>query len=198
MQVSNLHLQFAFQISVTTDIRFYGLLKTIGTTDRQIRRIVCNQALLLSILGIPLGLVVGYGIGTQITPLIIVNLHGLSAKDLSFSPWIFILSALFSLFTVLISCRKPAHIAAKISAVAAVRYTEGSALHHKKERRTRGAKIIHMAWANLGRNRKKTMLTLMPIAVIFPIFLFLGIIVPLISYQIMGRQSIVDRIRQAD
>ena len=29
-----------FQISVTNDIRFYGLLKTIGTTPRQLRRII--------------------------------------------------------------------------------------------------------------------------------------------------------------
>ncbi len=29
-----------FQISVTGDIRFYGLLKTIGTTPRQLRRII--------------------------------------------------------------------------------------------------------------------------------------------------------------
>ena len=33
-----------FQISVTNDIRFYGLLKTIGTTPRQIRRIIRQQA----------------------------------------------------------------------------------------------------------------------------------------------------------
>ena len=34
-----------FQISVTNDIRFYGLLKTIGTTGRQLRRIIRYQAL---------------------------------------------------------------------------------------------------------------------------------------------------------
>lgn len=40
-----------FQISVSNDIRFYGLLKTIGTTGRQIKRIVRQQALLLSLEG---------------------------------------------------------------------------------------------------------------------------------------------------
>ena len=48
-----------FQISVTNDIRFYGLLKTIGTTPRQLRRIIRQQALTLSLAGIPLGLVRG-------------------------------------------------------------------------------------------------------------------------------------------
>ena len=44
-----------FQISVTNDIRFYGLLKTIGTTPRQLRRIIRQQALTLSLAGIPWG-----------------------------------------------------------------------------------------------------------------------------------------------
>ena len=35
-----------FQISVTGDIRFYGLLKTIGTTPRQLKRMIRQQAFL--------------------------------------------------------------------------------------------------------------------------------------------------------
>ena len=44
-----------FQISVTNDIRFYGLLKTIGMTGRQLKRIIRLQAVLLSVIGIPGG-----------------------------------------------------------------------------------------------------------------------------------------------
>ena len=40
-----------FQISVAGDIRFYGLLKTIGTTPRQLKRIIRQQALLLCLIG---------------------------------------------------------------------------------------------------------------------------------------------------
>ena len=39
-----------FQISVAGDIRFYGLLKTIGTTPRQLKRIIRQQALLLCLI----------------------------------------------------------------------------------------------------------------------------------------------------
>ena len=38
-----------FQISVTGDIRFYGLLKTIGTTPRQLKRMTRQQAFLLCV-----------------------------------------------------------------------------------------------------------------------------------------------------
>ncbi len=58
-----------FQISVAGDIRFYGLLKTIGTTPRQLRRIIRLQALAMSAAGIPIGLVLGWlGYGTSSRP----------------------------------------------------------------------------------------------------------------------------------
>ena len=49
-----------FQISVLRDLHFYGLLKTIGTTDRQIRSILSRQAWILSLIGIPIGLIGGF------------------------------------------------------------------------------------------------------------------------------------------
>ena len=57
-----------FQISVAGDIRYYGLLKTIGVTPRQLRRMIRQQALLLCAVGIPLGLLLGYGIGVAAVP----------------------------------------------------------------------------------------------------------------------------------
>ena len=104
-----------FQISVTNDIRFYGLLKTIGTTPRQLRRIIRQQALTLSLAGIPLGLVLGWLIGGQLTPAIVSQLNGVVPMT-SVSPVIFIGAALFSLVTVLLSCRKPGRIAGKEAA----------------------------------------------------------------------------------
>ena len=59
-----------FQISVTGDIRFYGLLKTIGVTPRQLKRIIRQQALFLCIVGIPAGLLLGYGVGATLTPVV--------------------------------------------------------------------------------------------------------------------------------
>lgn len=49
-----------FNISVSNDIHRYGLLKTIGTTGRQIKRMVYIEALTLSAVGIPSGLILGW------------------------------------------------------------------------------------------------------------------------------------------
>lgn len=149
-----------FQISVSNDIRFYGLLKTIGTTRRQIRRIIRQQALLLSLIGIPLGLLVGYGVGARLTPVVLSRLNGVIQNAVSASPLIFIGSALFALVTVMISCRRPGRMAAKVSPVEAVHYTEGTSNKKAIRRSQSGASLPKMAWTNLGRSRGKTAVTI--------------------------------------
>lgn len=153
-----------FQISVAGDIRFYGLLKTIGTTPRQLRRIIRIQALALSAAGIPIGLVIGWLIGGQLTPVIVARLNGIMPMT-SVSPWIFVVSAAFALLTVLISCRKPGRMAARVSPVEAVRYTEGSSEKTRvKGRKARKVTPFTMAWANLGRSRGKTVVTILSLS----------------------------------
>ena len=49
-----------FEISVVQEIKKYGLLRTIGTTEKQIKRIVYKQAFWLSIIAISIGLILGY------------------------------------------------------------------------------------------------------------------------------------------
>lgn len=147
-----------FQVSVTGDIRFYGLLKTIGTTPRQLRHIITQEALFLCIIGIPVGLLLGYGIGAVLTPIALETTSIIGTKAaISSSPIIFIGSAVFAIITVFLSCRKPGKMAAKVSPVEAAKYTEGMT-GKKKKRHSRGAKVYQMAFANLGRNKKKTIL----------------------------------------
>ena len=152
-----------FQISVAGDIRFYGLLKTIGTTPRQLRRIIRLQALALSIAGIPIGLVLGWFVGGQLTPVIVERLNGVIALT-SQNPLIFIIAALFALFTVLLSCRRPGRMAAKVSPVEAVRYTEAGSKNRAKGRRVRKVSPFTMAWANLGRSKGKTTVTVISLS----------------------------------
>lgn len=146
-----------FQISVSNDVRFYGLLKTIGTTGRQIKRIISGQAFLLAAVGIPIGLAFGYGAGIIMTRIVVSQLT--VKLTYSVSPVIFLGAAVFSLATVWLSCRKPRKMAARISPVEAVRYTEGAGSKRKKKKGEKGASIFRMAVANLGRNRQKTVIT---------------------------------------
>ena len=152
-----------FQISVAGDIRFYGLLKTIGTTPRQLRRIIHFQALLLSAAGIPLGLLAGWLAGIQLVPIIVAQLSAVVVVS-SVSPVLFLGAGTFALVTVLISCRRPARMAARVSPIEALRYTEGGSMKRKGLRRSKGVSLFSMAAANLGRSRGKTVITMISLA----------------------------------
>lgn len=151
-----------FQISVAGDVRFYGLLKTIGTTPRQLRRMIRQQAFFLSIIGIPLGLVLGWLLGKVLLPIIVAQLDGVVLTT-SVSPWIFVGSALFALVTVFISCLRPGRMAGRVSPVEALRYTEGSG-RSKGSRKKESVSLFSMVWANLGRSRGKTIVTILSLA----------------------------------
>lgn len=154
-----------FQISVIRDIRYYGLLKTIGTTGKQIKKILRRQALVLGFLGIPLGLIGGFILGKAVVPKFLeLSSYTVDQVTVSMNPWIFVEAAVFTLLTVWISAGKPARMAARISPVEAVRYTEGYQDKRKSKKSTDGGKLWKMALSNLGRNKRKTILVLISLS----------------------------------
>lgn len=129
-----------FYLSVNNDIRIYGLLKNVGATGKQLKKIVRRQAFLLSFCGIPIGLLLGYLVGARLTPYL---LSGSSTGEeirllLSTNPLIFVGAVLFVLLTVYAGCIKPCRIVSSISPVEAVRMTEGE-LPGQKHSRAFGA-----------------------------------------------------------
>lgn len=165
-----------FRISVIRDIRYYGLLKTVGTTGRQVKRILRRQALWMACMGIPSGMILGFFVGKALVPkLIEQTTYEDGAVAVSANPLIFIGAALFSFVTVLISIRKPAKIAARVSPVEAVRYTEGAEIgalrkgknksgQDKQKKSTDGGKIWKMAWSNLARSKGRTVVVILSLS----------------------------------
>lgn len=165
-----------FRTSVIRDIRYYGLLKTVGTTGRQVKRILRRQALWMACMGIPSGMILGFFVGKALVPkLIEQTTYEDGAVAVSANPLIFIGAALFSFVTVLISIRKPAKIAARVSPVEAVRYTEGAEIgalrkgknksgQDKQKKSTDGGKIWKMAWSNLARSKGRTVVVILSLS----------------------------------
>ncbi len=148
-----------FQISVASDIQFYGKLKTLGMTKRQIKKIIYGQGNRLSLLGIPVGLMIGYLLGIVLVPALIATKD--FTPTVSANPIIFIGSALFAYITVIVSCLLPAGLAGKISPMEALRYTDAdSSVKHKVKKTKKGASLAGMAWANLWRNKRRTVMVI--------------------------------------
>ena len=160
-----------FFISVIKDIKHYGLLKTIGTTGQQIKRIVNIQALMFCLIGIPVGLILGYLLSIGLFPLFLSITVFDSSISIIVNPFIFLVAALLSLLTVFISCKHPAKIAGKISPVEATRYTGVNTSQTKKTKRGYdGANVGRMAFSNLFRNKKKAFITIASVS--FGLILF--------------------------
>ncbi|KGE20927.1 ABC transporter permease [Paenibacillus wynnii] len=160
-----------FYISVVRDVKFYGLLKTIGTTPRQLRKIISVQAQVLYLIALPFGLASGYGIGCLLTPL--VNSFSSESVEASYSvsPIIFIGAAIFSYITVWLGASKPGRIASRISPVEAVKFSGVSIGGKKKSKKSKhGAKLNSMALSNLFRSKKKLLLMLSSLSLSITLF----------------------------
>ena len=152
-----------FYISIAQDIRFYGMLKTLGTTARQIRKIVYRKAIKLSLMGIPIGLLLGWPIGRLLLPAIVNMLTDDIRIVTTVNPLIFLVAIFFSAITVFISCQKPAILAAKVSPMEALHYIEQTG-GKKKQRRSKHISTMMMAKNNLTRNKKKVMIVTLSFA----------------------------------
>jgi len=117
----------AFRISATERLRQFGILKSVGATRRQIRQTVIYESIFLALLGIPIGLIVGFvvqGIGIQVANYFLSTIIGAySTETLQFtiSPAIIIASILVSFVMAILAAWLPARKAAKVPAIDAIR-----------------------------------------------------------------------------
>lgn len=147
-----------FRISVNRDIQTYGLLKSVGTTGRQLKIIVRRQALRLSAAGIPLGIVFGCFAGRGMVPYLLANLDDMGTEKVQvlsyIHPWILIVSAVFALCTVFIGCIRPCRTAASLSPIEAMRFSEETSQRVRRRTRNKISSSV-MAAENVKRTWKK-------------------------------------------
>lgn len=152
-------------ITVIQEMHMYGQLKTLGTTEKQIKGMVRKRSNMVSVIGIPIGLILGniiaiLAVPTLIGSMLMGNGYGRAfSTDIVISPFIYILAAVFTYMTVRLSNRKPAKLAAKVSPVEALKYIEHTE-KVKAHKSANGGKLYRMAFRNVFRSKKRAMVTL--------------------------------------
>ena len=123
-----------FDINIVSDMQEYGLLKTIGTTGKQLKKVVMRRATIISLVGIPIGLLMGVGVGAVILPFISEQMNTVSVGkgNVHINIWIILGAALFSYITVLLSAMRPCRKASKVSPIETLKYSENSENGGKK------------------------------------------------------------------
>ena len=158
-----------FNISVKTDIRAYGLLKNVGTTGKQLKKIVRMQAWRLSAVGIPIGLLCGYLAGLCMAPSLNADAEisaqaGKTAQTVvSANPLIFLAAAFLTVLTVYLSSLQACKMVERVSPVETLRLAEGE-LSQRKIKKNTSVTWWGMAVQNVLRNWKKGLIVMLSIA----------------------------------
>ncbi|MEK5237482.1 FtsX-like permease family protein [Paenibacillus sp. FSL L8-0470] len=167
-----------FHISVLERISQFGMLRCIGATPAQIRKIVMQEAALLSLIGIPIGILTG----TLFMKILFYNISLLTLGFLHdmrmvISVPILISSGLLGLLSVFLSAVGPAKQAARVSPLEALKNVGST----KVETITKVRKSLFVnklfgivgqfASRNLQRNKKRFRIT--AFSMIISIILFI-------------------------
>ncbi len=170
----------AFSISVSERTRQFGLIGSIGATRKQMISCVLYEALLLSAVGIPLGILAGTG-GIWLTLKLVGGMldRVIYSSGISFSLyvtwWALLAAAGVGLVTVLVSAWLPARRAMKISPIDAIRQTSDIRI---KARKVKTSRLIYrlfgfegmVAVKNLKRSRKKYRITVFSLFISIVLF----------------------------
>ncbi|WP_217597969.1 ABC transporter permease [Cohnella sp. GbtcB17] len=169
----------AFNIAVLERMRHFGLLRTIGATPSQLRGIVFREAGLLAAVGIPAGLIVGWGglwLVLELMAAAGADILTFEGFKLSLHLWIIVGSAIVGLLAVLLAAWLPARKASRVSPVDAVRGTGN--IVRETYRRVRLPSVLRllgiegdMASKNIRRNRSKFRITAFSIVVSITLFI---------------------------
>jgi len=120
----------AFRVSAGERLTQFGILKSVGATKKQIVQTVVYEGILLSFIGIPLGVVIGFLvqlIGVNIANHMLIDLNAAQPEEINlifgfqFAWQAVLVSVAVAFVTTFLSAWLPARKAAKIAAIDAIR-----------------------------------------------------------------------------
>lgn len=173
----------SFNISITEKIKQYGMLASVGATSKQIKKNVYYEAFLLSIIGIPLGILSGI-LASFILIKVVNALIGNSMVIEGFlifrvSILAIIFSIILSIITIFLSSRKASKIASKTSPITAIRNSCSIKINPKKLKTPKLIKKLFgiggvISYKNIKRNKKKYRTTVISIILCVAVYVALS------------------------
>ena len=190
----------SFSISISERIRQFGIMRSIGASDRQIRRMVLFEAFLLAIIGIVLGIIVGcVGIGVTLAWVqnnFIVNITnkvGLGLR-LVISPLPILIAVLICLVTTIVAAYIPAYKAIHKSAIEAIRQSDEIIIKPNEVKTTKLTQKLFgfagvMATKNFKRNKRKYRSTILSLALSVILFISAASLTQYVSRMLLIQSS---------
>lgn len=167
----------SFEISSHERIRQYGVIRAVGASKKQILGMLVCEALILSAVGVPAGILIGTGTSFILYLIIGANqtlsslVEGVSLSDmLEFCApwWVFASSAFIGVFWVLISAIGTGMRVNKFSPVEAMSSASKKIKLGRPERKAKegkGGVEWLIAFRSIRRNNKRFLITLVSMAI---------------------------------
>lgn len=159
-------------LSIEDNIRYYGLLRAVGMTESQMHRLLWQKQIILS----GIGILLGTGLGFLTSYLVIpgtIRVLGLRSEKMAVTikPEFLVLTIAIMAVTVYLASRKPVRVAERISVMEALGYQTSKTVYTGKKKRTGKNIIYRLAWQQLCRMKKKTILVILSLSTSLTVFL---------------------------
>lgn len=162
-----------FSISLAQDMRTFGLLRVIGTTHQQMKKLTYAQIILIGCASLPIGLLLGYFIGFRLLSPAFMSLSG-TTLPYRFSLWIVLVSAGLTSFTLFFSALRPLKQIKKMTPVQSVLAEPEEDSNKKDRRREIPASPRSLALAGIRRSRGRMLITSLSAMVSVLLFVIVG------------------------
>ena len=161
-------------LSVAGKVRYYGLLQTVGMTEKQVKKMMRDQMFLIGSAGTVIGCLSGGLVSFFLIPVVVKSLGIKSgyvgAEMIRFHPAVLLVTLLLVGVTLLLACQKPAKMAADISPIEALGYRPT----HKivKARKAGKRKVIaRLSLRQFTKDKKRTAVVLLSLAASLSVYL---------------------------
>ena len=161
-------------LSVAGKVRYYGLLQTVGMTEKQVKKMMTEQMFLIGSAGTVIGCLSGGLVSFFLIPVVVKSLGIKSgyvgAEMIRFHPAVLLVTILLVGVTLLLACQKPAKMAADISPIEALGYRPT----HKivKARKAGKRKVIaRLSLRQFTKDKKRTAFVLLSLAASLSVYL---------------------------
>lgn len=111
-----------FNIYISEQIRLFGMMKAIGMTPNQLRKMILTEGLMIPLVGSSMGLLLGVGGSAAFIPFLGNMASGSSELYVQLSPNIACIALITGQILVVFSVYIPAKKVGKITEIAAIRY----------------------------------------------------------------------------
>lgn len=164
-----------FYILVSNRTKDFGILRALGFIPKDVSKIMILEIFIYSIISIPIGLLLGEVISNLFRDYVIGIIYNIDYANSIKSPnymSTYIISALLSIFTVIISVYKPLRLCSKIDPMICIRRNDEKIKINQKSIISKFMNKFYKDYGNIAskniqRNKKRTNVAITSMVIIF-------------------------------